>query len=134
MKSMLRSLSRGNLLRILVGDPPSVDGIHMDAVTDIIGGRGARHHVECRLRHVRVRMPNRLVRAIKLPLDGGDIHDMLVALRSPRHQWLEPRVDDERGDCIDEMNLEQLHRRYFGQEKPPGVAPSKIQLLKVLIE
>src|SRR6266566_3015198 len=85
MEAMLGGFPRGNLLRILVRDPSSVDTVHVNAVGDIVGGRGSSHHVERRLRHVRVGMPNSLVRAVELSLDGGHIHDVLVALGGSHH-------------------------------------------------
>src|SRR6202171_2034768 len=64
MEAMLGGFPRGNLLRILVGDPSRIDAVHVDAVGDIVGGRSSGHHVEGGLRHVRMRMPDSLVRAV----------------------------------------------------------------------
>ena len=77
----------------------------------VVGGRGARHHVERGLRHVRVRMPRRLEVAVELPFHRRDVDDVLVALRRAQHQRLQPRVEDERRDGVDELHLEQLDRR-----------------------
>src|ERR1700737_290993 len=96
MEAMLGGLPRGNLLRILVGDPSRIDAVHVNAVGDIVGRRSSSHHVEGGLRHVRMRMANSLVRAIELSLDGGDVDNVLVALGGSHHQRLEPRVDNER--------------------------------------
>src|SRR5687767_11826244 len=70
MESLLRSLARANLDGILVRHPPGVDTVHMNAVVVVVRGRGARHHVQRRLRHVRMRMTGRLEVAIELPLHG----------------------------------------------------------------
>src|SRR5262245_15342632 len=39
---------------IFVGDPAGVDGVHVDAVADVVDRRGAREHVERGLGHVGV--------------------------------------------------------------------------------
>src|SRR6266513_5733769 len=49
VKALLGGLARGNLHRILVGDPAGVDAVHVDAVGMVIGCRRARHHVQRRL-------------------------------------------------------------------------------------
>ena len=134
MEALLRGLARGDLHRILVGHPAGVDAVHVDAVGLVVGGRRARHHVERRLRHVRVRMPRRLEVAVELPLHRRHVDDVLVALRRAQHQRLEARVEDERRDRVDQLHLEQLDRRHLGQQQPPRVALAQIDLLQILIE
>ena len=51
-----------------------------------------------------------------------------------QHQRLEPRVDDERRDRIDQLHFQQFHRRNFGQQQAPGIAAAQIHLLQILIE
>ena len=51
-----------------------------------------------------------------------------------QHQRLEARVEDERRDGVHELHFEQLDRRDFGQQQPPGVAPAQVDLLQVLVE
>ena len=108
--------------RVLVGDPAGVDAVHVDAVGVVVGRRGARHHVQRGLRHVRVRVPGRLEAAVELPLDRRHVDDVLVALGRAQHQRLEPRVEHERRDRVDELRLEQLDRRHLGERQPPRVA------------
>ena len=133
-KPLLGGLARGNLGRILVGDPAGVDAVHVDAAPLVVGRRRARHHVERRLRHVRVRMPGRLEIPVELPFHRRDVDDVLVALRRAEHERLQTCVEDERGDRVDEMHFEQFHRRDLVQQQTPGVAAAQIDLLQVLIE
>ena len=127
-------LARGDLRRILVGHPAGVDAVHVDAVGVIIGGRGARHHVERGLGHVGVRMARGLEVAVELPFHRRHVDDVLVALRRAQHQRLQPRVDDERRDRVDQLHFQQLDRRHLGQQQPPGIAAAQIDLLQILIE
>ena len=120
--------------RILVGDPAGVDAVHVDAVAVVVGRRGARHHVERGLRHVRVRVAGRLEVPVELPFHRRHVDDVLVALGRAQHQRLEPRVDDERRDGVDQLHLQQLHRRHLGQQQPPRVAAAQVHLLQVLVE
>ena len=39
VEAMLRGLPRGDLDRILVGDPPGVDAVHVNAVGMVVGRR-----------------------------------------------------------------------------------------------
>ena len=96
--------------RVLVGDPAGVDAVHVDAVAVVVGRGRARHHVQRRLGHVRVRMAGGLEAPVELPLDRRDVDDVLVALGRAQHQRLQPRVEHERRDGVDELRLEQLDR------------------------
>ena len=119
---------------ILVGHPAGVDAVHVDAVGVVVGGGGAGHHVQRRLGHVRVRVPRRLEAAVELALDRRDVDDVLVALGRAQHQRLQPRVEDERRDGVDELRLEQLDRRHLGEQQAPRVALAQVDLLQVLVE
>ncbi len=134
MEAVFGRLARGNFDRILVGDPAGVHAVHVDAVGVVIGGRRARHHVQRRLGHVRVRMPRGLEPAIELPFHGRHVHDVLVAARRPHHERLQPGVEDERRHRVDQLHFQQLHRRHFGQQQPPRIAVAQIELLQILIE
>ena len=103
----------------------------------VVGGRRARHHVERGLGHVRVRMPRGLEPPVELPLDRRDVDDVLVALRRAQHQRLEPRVEDEGRDGVDELHLEQFDRRAprpaaaarsSGRADPPAADPGRAGL------
>ena len=101
--------------------PAGVDAVHVDAVGVVVGRRGARHHVQRGLGHVRVRVPGRLEAAVELALHRRHVDDVLVALGRAQHQRLEPGVEHERRDGVDELRLEQLDRRHLGQHQPPRV-------------
>ena len=58
----------------------------------------------------------------------------LSAVGHAQHQRLEPRVEHERRDRVDELHLEQLHRRDLGEQQPPRVALAQVDLLQVLVE
>ncbi len=51
-----------------------------------------------------------------------------------QHQRLQARVEDERRDGVDELRLEQLHRRDLGEQEAPRVAVAQVDLLQVLVE
>ena len=70
VEPLLGGLARGDLHRILVGHPSSVDAVHVNAVALVVGGGGARHHVQRCLRHVRVRVPSRFEISVELPFDS----------------------------------------------------------------
>ncbi len=55
--------------------------------------------------------------AVELALHRRDVDDVLVAPRSPQHQRLEPRVEHERGDGVDEVDLEELDRGDLGERR-----------------
>ena len=80
MEAVLRRLALGDVRRILVGHPAGVDAVHVDAVGVVVGRRGARHHVQRGLRHVRVRVPRGLEAAVELALHRRHVDDVLVAL------------------------------------------------------
>ena len=134
MEPLLGGLARGDVGGILVGDPAGVHAVHVDAVVVVVGRGGARHHVERRLGHVRVRMARGLARPVELPFDSRDIDDVLVASGRPQHQRLQPRIDDERRDGVDELHLQQLDGRHVGEEQPPRVPSAQVDLLQILIE
>ena len=50
------------------------------------------------------------------------------------HQRLEPRVEQERRDRVDQLHLEHLDRRHVGEQHPPRVPVAQIDLLQILIE
>ena len=75
-----------------------------------------------------------MLSAVELPLDRGDVDDVLVALGRAQHQRLQARVQDERRDGVHELSLEQLDRRDLGQQEPPRVPLAKVDLLQVLVE
>ena len=50
------------------------------------------------------------------------------------HQRLQPRIEQEGRDGVDELHLEQLHGRHVGEQHAPGVALAQIDLLQILIE
>ena len=96
--------------------------------------RRARHHVQRRLGHVRVRMARRLELPVELALHRRHVDDVLVALGRAQHQRLEARVQDERRDGVHQLHLEQLDRRHLGQQQPPGVPLAQVDLLQILVE
>ena len=120
--------------RVLVADPAGVDAVHVDAVGVVVGRRGPRHHVEGGLGHVGVRVPGGLEAPVELALHRRHVDDVLVALGRAQHQRLEPGVEDERGDGVDELGLEQLDGRHLGERQPPGVPAAQVDLLQVLVE
>ena len=134
MKALLDDFARGNLDRVLVGDPSGVDAVHVDAVVVIVGGRRARHHVQRRLRHVRVRMPRRLEFPVELPFHRRHVDDVLVALRCSQHERLQARVENERRNRVDEVHFQQFDGRHFRQQQPPRVAFAQVDLLQIRIE
>jgi len=58
----------------------------LDAVGVIVGSRGAGHHVQRGLGHVRVRVPRRLLVAVELAFDRGDVDDVFVAAGRAEHE------------------------------------------------
>ena len=79
-------------------------------------------------------MPRRLEVPVELPFHRRHVDDVLVAPGSAEHQRLEPRVDDERCDRVDQLHFQELHRRHFVQQQAPRVAAAQIDLLQVPIE
>ena len=79
-------------------------------------------------------MARRLEVPVELAFDRRDVDDVLVALRRAEHQRLEPRVEDERRDGVDQLHLQQLDRRHFRHQQPPRVALAQVHLLQILIE
>jgi hypothetical protein len=77
----------------------------MDAVVEIVGGGGARHHVERGFGHVGMGMARGFEAAVELAFHGGDVDDVLVALGSAKHEGFQARVQDERSDRIDKLNF-----------------------------
>ena len=63
---------------VLVGDPAGVDAVHVDSDAGVILSRRPRQHVESRLRHVRVRVPVRFIRAVEDALHRRHIDDVFV--------------------------------------------------------
>ncbi len=59
---------------------------------------------------------------------------MLVARRDAQHQRLEPRVEQERCDGVDQLHFEHLDGRHVGEQHPPRVPIAQIDLLQILIE
>ena len=106
----------------------------MDAVLRVIGRRGARHHVERGLRHVGVRVACCFRVAIELAFHRRHVDDVFVALRCAQHQRLEPRVEHERRDRVDQLHLKQFDRRNFVQQQAPRVAFAQVDLLQVGVE
>ncbi len=129
--ALLRSAMCG---RVLVAHPTGVDAVHVDAVGVVVGGRGAGHHVQRRLGHVRVRVAGGLEPSVELPLHRRHVDDVLVALGRAQHERLEASVQHERCHRVDQLRLEQLHRRHLGQRQPPRVAVAQVDLLQVLVE
>ena len=115
--------------RVLVAHPAGVDAVHVDPVGVVVGRRGARHHVQRGLGHVRVRVPRGLEVPVELALDGRDVDDVLVAARRAEHERLQAGVEDERRDRVHELRLEQLDRRDLVEEEPPRVALAEVDLL-----
>ena len=134
MEAVLGGLARCDVDGILVADPAGVHAVHVDAVGLVVGRRGPGHHVERGLGHVRVRVPGRLEPAVELALDGGHVDDVLVALGRPQHQRLQAGVQHERRNGVDELHLQQLHRRHLGQQQAPRVPLAEIDLLQILVE
>ena len=86
------------------------------------------------LGHVGVRMAGGLELAVELAFDGGDVDDVLVALRGAHHERLEAGVEDEGGDGVDELGFEQFDGRDLGEHEAPGIALAQVDLLQVLVE
>lgn len=59
---------------------------------------------------------------------------MCLSRSGVQHQRLQPRVDDEGGDGVDQLGFQQFHRGHFVHQQAPGVAPAQIHLLQVLIQ
>ncbi len=93
---------------VLVRHPAGVDGVHVNAILDVVRCAGARHHVERRLGHVGVRMPVRLRRAIELPLHRADIYDVLVGAGRAHHQRLQTRIENVGCYGIHQVHFEKL--------------------------
>ena len=75
-----------------------------------------------------------LCRAIELPFDRRDVHDVLVALGRAPHQRLQAGVQHERRDGVDELRLEQLDGRHLVEQQAPRVALAQVDLLQILVE
>jgi len=73
------------------------------------------------LGHVRVRVLVGLEASIKLPLHRGHVDDVLVEGALPQHEGLQAAVQDERGDRVDELNFQKLHRSHFLERQAPAV-------------
>ena len=131
---MVLHLPRRDLRRVLVGHPAGIHGVHVNAVHLVIRRRGARHHVQSRLRHVRVRMPRGLVLAVKLPFHRRDVHDVLVALGRAQHERFQPRVQNERRNRVHQLHFQQFHGRHFRHGQPPRIALAQIHLLQILVK
>ena len=71
---------------------------------------------------------------VELAFDGGHVDDVFVALRRAQHQGLEAGIDDERRDGIDQLHLQQFHRRHFRHQQPPRISSAQIDLLQILVE
>ena len=56
---------------------------------------------------------------VELALDGRDVDDVLGAAGRLQHQRLEPGVEHEWGDGVDQLGLQQLDRRHLGQGQTP---------------
>ena len=59
---------------------------------------------------------------------------MLVASGHAEHERLQPRVEDERRDGIDQLHFEQFDRRDLCKQETPGVSTAEIDLLQILVE
>ena len=59
---------------------------------------------------------------------------MFVALGRPQHERLEPGVEHEGRDGVDELHFQQLNGRHFGHEEAPRIPVAQIDLLQVLVE
>ena len=127
-------LARREVHGVLVAHPPGVDAVHVDPGGVVVGRRGAGHHVERGLGHVGVRVLSGLEAPVELALDRRHVDDVLVALGRSRHERLEPRVEHERGDRVDQLGLEQLDRRHLREGQPPRVPPAQVHLLQILVE
>eukprot|EP00966_Prymnesium_polylepis_P242881 5616853-Prymnesium_polylepis.1 len=64
----------------MTATPARVDCGHVDVRLGVVGGGGARHHVECGLGHVGVRVGRGLV-AVEAPLHRRHVDDELEARR-----------------------------------------------------
>src|SRR5690349_17825302 len=61
------------LVGILICGPTRIHAVHIDTIACIICRRGARHHIQSGLRHIRMGMVCSLALPIELSLHGGDI-------------------------------------------------------------
>ena len=52
----------------------------------------------------------------------------------PEHQGLEPGREDEGGDRVDELHLEQLDRGHLGEREAPAIVGAQVDLLLVGVE
>ena len=59
---------------------------------------------------------------------------MCVAPGGADQQVLEPTVEHERGDGVDQLGLQQLHRRHLVEHQPPRVPAAQVDLLQILVE
>ena len=134
MKSVFFRLLARDVDRVFVGDPAGVDAVHVDPVLRVVRGRGAGHHVERGFRHVRMGVLVGLEPSIKLPLHRRHVDDVLVEGALPQHERLQSAVQDEGGDCVHELNLEELDRPHFVQRQTPAVDPSQVDLLLIGVE
>eukprot|EP00754_Rhynchopus_humris_P013762 Rhum_TRINITY_DN14343_c21_g1::Rhum_TRINITY_DN14343_c21_g1_i1::g.83921::m.83921 len=112
------------LVRRLVRDPTRVHAVHVDAVLRVVPARRPRHHVQRRLRHVRVRVRRRL-EAVELPLHRRHVHHEVLlvgaALGACGEDALQHRVDDERRQRVDGVDLRSLLGRHLVQVGGPRV-------------
>ena len=99
MKTMLASLCALSIPD-LRPSPTRIHAVHVNSIGMIIRRRSARHHVQRRLGHVRMRMPGRFEFAIKLPFHRRDIHDVFVPFRCAQHQGLQPRIQNKRRHAL----------------------------------
>ena len=131
---MVLHLARRDLGHVFVGHPAGVHAVHVNSVLAVVRRRGARHHVERGLGHVRVRMARRLVVAVELSFHGRHVHDVLVTIRRAPHERLETRVDQERCNRVHQLHFQKLHTRHFIEQQAPRIPLAQIDLLQVLIE
>jgi hypothetical protein len=53
-------------------------------------------------------MAGRLESPVELALDGGDVDDVLVGSGDAQEQGLQPGVEEEGGDGVDELDFEEF--------------------------
>ena len=104
LEVIMRGGGSGLLERVLIIDPARVDRVHEHTTARKLLGARARHHVEGRLGHVRVRVVGRLI-PVELAFHGGHVDDEGGPDRRRLEQPPQPRVEDKGGERVDREHL-----------------------------
>ena len=114
-----------------------IDGDHVDVRLNVILGRGSRHHIQCGLGGVGMRMSIGFVRSREASFHRGDVDDEFLALRigmSSSHEYFQLAVQDEQCQSVYRQDVADLCCGHIGQLKHPGVRRAEIDRLLMNIE